>query len=169
MYIPYNVSFLHHFSCDVDDDNNNSDYDDDGGSSDDDINDTDDDKYDYINDYDDNKWIMIIPINHFHYMYILYLQDLMSYCASDVAATHDIFTVIWPIYKNRFPHPVSFTGMLEMGSAYLPVNESWDGYIRDADNTFEDLEKEMKGILMKLANEACNYQHGQRYCLSSLS
>ncbi|XP_031557247.1 DNA polymerase subunit gamma-1-like [Actinia tenebrosa] len=90
-------------------------------------------------------------------------QDLTTYCATDVACTHEIFTVIWPIYKERFPHPVSFAGMLEMGSAYLPVDESWDNYIRDSDNTFEDLEKEMKGILMKLANETCNYQHGKRY------
>jgi DNA polymerase gamma 1 len=64
--------------------------------------------------------------------------------------------------------------MLEMGSAYLPVDESWDNYIRDSDNTFEDLEKEMKGILMKLANETCNYQHGKRfvgnfYCVSKLN
>lgn len=58
---------------------------------------------------------------------------------------------------------MSFAGMLEMGSAYLPVDRSWENYIRDADDTYEDLEKEMKCSLMKLADETCNYLHGKRF------
>ena len=50
-----------------------------------------------------------------------------------------------------------------MGSAYLPVDRSWENYIRDADDTYEDLEKEMKCSLMKLADETCNYLHGRRF------
>ena len=50
-----------------------------------------------------------------------------------------------------------------MGSAYLPVDRSWENYIRDADDTYEDLEKEMKCSLMKLADETCNYLHGKRF------
>ena len=53
--------------------------------------------------------------------------------------------------------------MLEMGSAYLPVDRSWENYIRDADDTYEDLEKEMKCSLIKLADETCNYLHGKRF------
>lgn len=50
-----------------------------------------------------------------------------------------------------------------MGSAYLPVDRSWENYIQDADDTYEDLEKEMKCSLMKLADETCNYLHGKRF------
>ena len=54
-----------------------------------------------------------------------------------------------------------------MGSAYLPVDRSWENYIRDADDTYEDLEKEMKCSLMKLADDTCNYLHGKRFAHSS--
>lgn len=100
-------------------------------------------------------------------------QDLVTYCAKDTAATQEVFAVLWPKYLDRFPHPVSFAGMLEMGSAYLPVDRSWENYIRDADDTYEDLEKEIKCSLMKLADDSCNYLHGKRFnvkhssCLTS--
>ena len=87
----------------------------------------------------------------------------MTYCAKDTAATQEVFAALWPKYLDRFPHPVSFAGMLEMGSAYLPVDRSWENYIRDADDTYEDLEKEMKCSLMKLADDTCNYLHGKRF------
>lgn len=90
-------------------------------------------------------------------------QDLVTYCAKDTAATQEVFAVLWPKYLDRFPHPVSFAGMLEMGSAYLPVDRSWENYIRDADDTYEDLEKEIKCSLMKLADDSCNYLHGKRF------
>lgn len=90
-------------------------------------------------------------------------KELVTYCAKDTAATQEVFAALWPKFLDRFPHPVSFAGMLEMGSAYLPVNHSWENYIRDADNTYDDLENEMKCSLMKLADDTCNYLHGKRF------
>ncbi|XP_048583688.1 DNA polymerase subunit gamma-1-like isoform X2 [Nematostella vectensis] len=90
-------------------------------------------------------------------------QDLMAYCAKDVSLTHEVFAALWPFFLERFPHPVTFAGMLEMGSAYLPIDQSWDSYLRDCNDTYEDLEQEMKGSLMHLADEACNYHHDRRY------
>ena len=90
-------------------------------------------------------------------------KELVTYCAKDTAATQEVFVALWPKFLDRFPHPVSFAGMLEMGSAYLPVNHSWENYIRDADNTYDDLENEMKRSLMKLADDTCNYLHGKRF------
>ena len=87
----------------------------------------------------------------------------MTYCAKDVAATHEVFCEVWPKFLERFPHPVTFAGMLEMGTAYLPVDQSWDSYLRDADNAFDDLENEVKKTLMKLANDCCRYLHNKRY------
>ncbi|KAJ1179987.1 hypothetical protein NDU88_005215 [Pleurodeles waltl] len=82
-------------------------------------------------------------------------QDLMSYCALDVKATHEVFQEQLPLFMKRCPHPVTFAGMLEMGVSYLPVNQNWERYVDEAQSTYEELQKEMKKSLMNLANDAC--------------
>jgi len=93
-------------------------------------------------------------------------QDLMTYCATDVVATHEVriqlyfvllifdlpkvLASIFPRYLKKCPHPVSFSGMLEMGSCYLPVNEGWERYIERAEtaylNILETFEKRLQEI-----------------------
>uniref|UniRef100_A0A8C3JRU7 DNA polymerase subunit gamma-1 n=1 Tax=Calidris pygmaea TaxID=425635 RepID=A0A8C3JRU7_9CHAR len=90
-------------------------------------------------------------------------QDLMSYCARDVQATHEVFQEQLPLFMERCPHPVTFAGMLEMGVSYLPVNGNWKRYLDDAQGIYEELQKEMKKSLMNLANEACQLLHEERY------
>ncbi|KAM6119206.1 LOW QUALITY PROTEIN: DNA polymerase subunit gamma-1 [Pterocles gutturalis] len=90
-------------------------------------------------------------------------QDLMSYCARDVLATHEVFQEQLPLFMERCPHPVTFAGMLEMGVSYLPVNGNWKRYLDDAQGIYEELQKEMKKSLMNLANDACQLLHEDRY------
>ncbi|NXQ58234.1 DPOG1 polymerase, partial [Anthoscopus minutus] len=90
-------------------------------------------------------------------------QDLMSYCARDVQATHEVFQEQLPLFMERCPHPVTFAGMLEMGVSYLPVNGNWKRYLNDAQGVYEELQKEMKKSLMNLANDACQLLHEHRY------
>ncbi|NWV01370.1 DPOG1 polymerase, partial [Upupa epops] len=90
-------------------------------------------------------------------------QDLMSYCARDVQATHEVFQEQLPLFMERCPHPVTFAGMLEMGVSYLPVNGNWKRYLDDAHGIYEELQKEMKKNLMNLANDACELLHEDRY------
>ncbi|KAH8410199.1 hypothetical protein KR009_008116 [Drosophila setifemur] len=90
-------------------------------------------------------------------------QALVNYCASDVEATHRVLRVLYPLYAERFPHPASLAGMLEMGSAYLPVNSNWERYIREAQLTFEDLSIEAKYHLGRRAEEACSLLHDEQY------
>ncbi|XP_035668321.1 DNA polymerase subunit gamma-1-like isoform X1 [Branchiostoma floridae] len=90
-------------------------------------------------------------------------QELMTYCARDVRATHEIFSMQLPMFLERFPHAVTLAGMLEMGQCYLPVNSNWERYLRDAEDTFQELQKEMKLSLMHLANDACQLMHNDRY------
>ena len=52
----------------------------------------------------------------------------MQYCANDVLGTHEVLVELLPLFLSRCPHPVTFTGMLEMGSAYIPLNSSWKQY-----------------------------------------
>ncbi|KAG9281096.1 DNA polymerase subunit gamma-1 [Astyanax mexicanus] len=90
-------------------------------------------------------------------------QELMQYCATDVLATHEVFTQQLSLFMERCPHPVTFAGMLEMGVSYLPVNESWGRYIEDAQDTYEELQREMKKSLMILADDACQLLQDDRY------
>ncbi|XP_041965966.1 DNA polymerase subunit gamma-1 [Alosa sapidissima] len=90
-------------------------------------------------------------------------QELMQYCALDVLATHEVFTQQLPLFMERCPHPVTFAGMLEMGVSYLPVNQNWQRYLEDAQDTYEELQLEMKKSLMRLADDACQLLEGQRY------
>lgn len=116
-------------------------------------------------------------------------QELMQYCASDVQATHEVFTQQLPLFLERYdlhvhcklnalwhfindlcdflyirrcPHPVTLAGMLEMGMCYLPVNQSWGRYLEDAQDTYEELQREMKKSLMILADDACQLLEDDR-------
>ncbi|XP_033634146.1 DNA polymerase subunit gamma-1-like [Asterias rubens] len=90
-------------------------------------------------------------------------QELVSYCAKDVEATHIVFTHLFPKFLERFQHPVTFAAMLEMGQAYLPVNHNWDRYLRESQETYEVLQQEMKLALMHLANDACQLMEDESY------
>lgn len=92
-----------------------------------------------------------------------HFQSLVNYCAGDVEATHRILRVLYPMYAERFPHPVTLAGMLEMGSAYLPVNSNWERYIRESQLTYEDLSIEAKFHLGRRAEEACALLIDEQY------
>ncbi|KAL0968447.1 hypothetical protein UPYG_G00266960 [Umbra pygmaea] len=90
-------------------------------------------------------------------------QELMQYCALDVQATHQVFSEQLPLFMERCPHPVTFAGMLEMGVCYLPVNQNWGRYLEESQDTFEELQREMKKSLMRLADDACQLLDDDRY------
>uniref|UniRef100_A0A674EJE2 DNA polymerase subunit gamma-1 n=1 Tax=Salmo trutta TaxID=8032 RepID=A0A674EJE2_SALTR len=90
-------------------------------------------------------------------------QELMQYCALDVQATYQVFCEQLPLFMERCPHPVTFAGMLEMGGCYLPVNQNWGRYLEDSQDTFEELQREMKKSLMSLADDACQLLQDDRY------
>ncbi|XP_078314723.1 DNA polymerase subunit gamma-1-like isoform X3 [Crassostrea virginica] len=90
-------------------------------------------------------------------------QELCSYCASDVEATLHVFRQVWPQFLERFPNPVTLSGMMEMGTAYLPINQNWKRYLNQSDAVYNDLQNELSRLLQKLANEACELLHDNRY------
>jgi len=55
--------------------------------------------------------------------------------------------------------------MLEMGSAYLPVDEQWERYVHNCEHVYDEILKEIKERLMGLANEALKYQENDGYVL----
>lgn len=90
-------------------------------------------------------------------------DDLMNYCAVDVVVTHEILQKLIPMFNERFPHPVTFAGMLELSIAYLPVNTNWQRYIEASESTFSDLNYEVKCTLAKRADEVCKLMHNDKY------
>lgn len=84
-------------------------------------------------------------------------QDMVNYCARDVKATFLVFETIYKQFNERFPHPITTAGMLEMSNMYLPVNiENWDRYIGEAQSTFDEAEQNLKKSLIELANQCCS-------------
>nr|XP_014090716.2 DNA polymerase subunit gamma-1, mitochondrial [Bactrocera oleae] len=90
-------------------------------------------------------------------------QMLMSYCAGDVEATFNVFGKLYPMFLERFPHPATLAGMLELGSSYLPVNSNWTRYIKESDLAYEDLSIEAKNHLTRRADNACRLMKNEAY------
>lgn len=84
-------------------------------------------------------------------------QSLVTYCANDVKATYEVFKKLLPTFSERFPHPVTLAGMLEMSTMYLPVNKPhWTKYIERSQATYDQFEHRLSNSLQELANNACS-------------
>ncbi|KAI8995908.1 DNA polymerase family A-domain-containing protein [Gaertneriomyces semiglobifer] len=82
------------------------------------------------------------------------LQDLMNYCATDVAITQRLFRVLYPKFLEKCPHPASLAGTLHMGKGYLPVSNRWADYVRNAEAIFADYQEQIRSRLVELADDA---------------
>lgn len=90
-------------------------------------------------------------------------QNLMSYCANDVKATTQVLEKLWPLFLERFPHPVTLAGILELGTSYLPVNSNWKRYLDTSNEIYEDMDIESKFLLSQQANQACQLMYNDNY------
>ena len=90
-------------------------------------------------------------------------QNLMKYCAGDVIATYKLLGKLLPTYFNRFPHPVSFAGMLEMGSTFLPITSNWNKYTSSSEKEYFECEDELNGIFVRYAREALSFKEDDKY------
>ncbi|KAI8988718.1 DNA polymerase family A-domain-containing protein [Pilobolus umbonatus] len=81
-------------------------------------------------------------------------NDLMGYCATDVLLTHNIYQSVFSKFRENCPHPVSFVGILEMGSTFLTVTDKWEDYLQSSVATHQKLEDMLDVALQDLANKA---------------
>lgn len=81
------------------------------------------------------------------------LHTLLSYCGSDVKITHDVYNKVLPLFLDSCPHPASFAGVLAMGSSFLPVNESWQEYLENAEMKYREMDQGVKTALRVLAEK----------------
>ncbi|KAI0698631.1 DNA polymerase family A-domain-containing protein [Cytidiella melzeri] len=82
------------------------------------------------------------------------IQDYLSYCSFDTYVTHAVFSKVLPSFLAACPSPVSFSGILTMGSSFLTVNEEWEQYIQNAERTYNELNDKVKSRLVELAQQA---------------
>lgn len=82
------------------------------------------------------------------------LTDYLGYCAHDVYVTHRVYSAALPDFLKACPHPVSFAGILTMGSSFLTVNQDWEAYLTRAEGVYRDMEEGVKAKLKTLAEDA---------------
>ncbi|CAG7978877.1 unnamed protein product [Penicillium salamii] len=80
------------------------------------------------------------------------LEELLDYCAADVAITHRVYRKVFPNYLETCPHPVSFGALRHLSSVILPVNETWEEYLARAEETYHT---RLEGVQRKL-HELCD-------------
>lgn len=82
------------------------------------------------------------------------LDDLLNYCAADVAVTHRVYSIVFPNFLRTCPHPVSFAALRHLSTVILPVNDSWDAYIANAEATYHKLSDAIQERLLLLTEKA---------------
>ncbi|CAD5215857.1 unnamed protein product [Bursaphelenchus xylophilus] len=61
-------------------------------------------------------------------------QILIDYCAGDVQACIDVYKKLYPMFKERFPSPITSLGMIIVADAYLPVTSNWRKFFEKCEN-----------------------------------
>ncbi|KAK1769344.1 DNA polymerase family A-domain-containing protein [Phialemonium atrogriseum] len=89
------------------------------------------------------------------------LDELLDYCAADVAITHRIYQIIFPNFLEVCPHPVSFAALRHLSSVILPVDRSWDSYIANAEATYHRLSDGVQSRLVSLTEKALEIKADQ--------
>ena len=82
------------------------------------------------------------------------IDELLDYCAADVAITHRVYKKVFPSFLEVCPHPVSFSALRHLSSVILPVDESWERYLENAETTYHRLSNDVVKRLSDLATKA---------------
>ncbi|KAJ6144848.1 hypothetical protein N7470_008743 [Penicillium chermesinum] len=82
------------------------------------------------------------------------LEELLDYCAADVSITHRVYRKVFPNFLETCPHPVSFGALRHLSSVILPVNQTWQQYLEDAERTYHKRLDDVQRKLIELCDEA---------------
>ena len=82
------------------------------------------------------------------------LDELLDYCAADVAITHRVYKKVFPNFLEVCPHPVSFAALRHLSSVILPVDKTWEAYIANAEATYHRLSDAVQQRLIQLTERA---------------
>lgn len=84
-------------------------------------------------------------------------QGLMDYCAKDVDATYTVTKKLFPEFRVKVPHPVSFAALRHLGTLILPTTKKWEKYIENVEKTYEENRKQVTENLRARAKELVQY------------
>ncbi|KAI5295927.1 DNA-directed DNA polymerase gamma mip1 [Ascosphaera acerosa] len=82
------------------------------------------------------------------------LDELLDYCAADVAITHRVYKKVLPLFLETCPHPVSFAALRHLSSVILPLNQSWEQYLKSAEQTYTQRLQDVQDRLLELCKQA---------------
>jgi DNA polymerase gamma 1 len=81
------------------------------------------------------------------------LDELLDYCAADVAITHRVYQKVFPNFLETCPHPVSFAALRHLSAVILPVDHTWDKYLQDAESTYQQRLEDVSRRLVLLSDK----------------
>lgn len=81
-------------------------------------------------------------------------EELLDYCAADVAITHKVYRKVIPNFLQVCPHPVTFGALRHLSSVILPVNEQWEQYLERAERTYHERLQNVQDRLVDLCQDA---------------
>ena len=82
------------------------------------------------------------------------LEELLDYCAADVAITHRVYQKVFPNFLKTCPHPVSFGALRHLSSVILPVDKTWNEYLQNAESTYLQRLADVNQRLVQLSETA---------------
>ncbi|AMD21216.1 HEL064Cp [Eremothecium sinecaudum] len=78
-------------------------------------------------------------------------QELVNYCAKDVEVTSKVFDKVFPLFREKCPHPISFGALRFLGSCMLPVKpDNWKRYIETAEGIYQKGKKEIEDKIVEI-------------------
>jgi len=81
-------------------------------------------------------------------------DELLDYCAADVEVTHKVYRKVFPAFLETCPHPVSFAALRHLSAQILPINDTWQTYLENAEGTYMKLSETVQQRLVELAEGA---------------
>ena len=91
------------------------------------------------------------------------LDELLDYCAADVAITHRVYKKVFPGFLKVCPHPISFGALRHLSSVILPIDRSWESYIENSEETYLRLSKAVEDRLRDLADRALEVKENSEH------
>ena len=92
------------------------------------------------------------------------LEELLDYCAADVAITHRVYKKVFPGFLDVCPHPISFGALRHLSSVILPVNKSWEEYLESSEQTYHRLSNAVEQRLKDLSDKALETKDDADHC-----
>lgn len=84
-------------------------------------------------------------------------QNLLTYCATDVDVTFKVAQKLYPQFREKNPHPVSFAALKLLGTLFCPTTTKWQQYLDSAESIYQENRNKVNTILQERAQELVEF------------